>query len=46
MPAFSVFCWTPGWRGYCSIEMEGAEEAATAVPKSIEMLRQAWDEAV
>ena len=34
-----------GWRGYCSIEMEGAEEAATAVPKSIAMLQQAWDEA-
>ena len=34
-----------GWRGYCSIEMEGAENAATAVPKSIAMLQQAWEEA-
>ena len=35
-----------GWRGYCSIEMEGAEAAATAVPQSIAMLRQAWQEAI
>ncbi|MYJ78398.1 MAG: sugar phosphate isomerase/epimerase, partial [Caldilineaceae bacterium SB0670_bin_27] len=34
-----------GWGGYCSIEMEGAENAATAVPKSIEMLRNAWESA-
>lgn len=34
-----------GWRGYCSIEMEGAEDAATAMPKSVAMLRQAWDRA-
>ncbi|MBI1294607.1 TIM barrel protein [bacterium] len=33
-----------GWSGYCSIEMEGAEDASTAVPKSIEMLRRAWAE--
>ncbi len=35
-----------GWRGYCSIEMEGAEEAVTAMPKSVEMLRQAWERAI
>ncbi|MCY3993874.1 MAG: sugar phosphate isomerase/epimerase [Caldilineaceae bacterium] len=35
-----------GWRGYCSIEMEGAEDATTAVPKSIEMLRKAWGDAI
>jgi L-ribulose-5-phosphate 3-epimerase len=34
-----------GWSGYCSIEMEGAEDASTAVPKSIEMLEQAWQKA-
>lgn len=31
-----------GWEGYCSIEMEGAEDAATAMPKSVEMLQAAW----
>jgi len=31
-----------GFRGYCSIEMEGAEDAATAMPKSIDLLREAW----
>jgi L-ribulose-5-phosphate 3-epimerase len=34
-----------GWSGYCSIEMEGAEDASTAVPKSVEMLQQAWQKA-
>ena len=31
-----------GFSGYVSIEMEGKEAAATAVPKSIEMLETAW----
>lgn len=31
-----------GFNGYCSIEMEGAEDAATAMPKSVARLRQAW----
>ena len=35
-----------GFRGYCSIEMEGADPAETAVPQSIEMLQAAWAEAV
>jgi L-ribulose-5-phosphate 3-epimerase len=34
-----------GWSGYCSLEMEGFEDASTAVPKSVEMLRAAWAEA-
>lgn len=34
-----------GFRGYLSIEMEGKENAETAVPKSIEMLGQAWKDA-
>lgn len=34
-----------GFRGYCSIEMEGAEPAETAVPKSIDLLRSAWQAA-
>ena len=29
------------YQGYISLEYEGKEDAATAVPKSIEMLRQA-----
>jgi len=33
---------TAGFRGYCSIEMEGAEDAATAMPKSIDLLRESW----
>jgi sugar phosphate isomerase/epimerase len=31
-----------GWQGYCSIEMEGAEDAATAMPKSVDLLQRAW----
>lgn len=31
-----------GFGGYCSIEMEGAEPAETAMPKSVELLRSAW----
>lgn len=31
------------YRGYISLEMEGKEPAATAVPKSIAMLRKAFD---
>jgi L-ribulose-5-phosphate 3-epimerase len=31
------------YRGYISLEYEGREDAATAVPKSIEMLRKAMD---
>ncbi len=31
-----------GFQGYVSIEMEGHEHADTAVPKSIEVLREAW----
>ena len=34
-----------GFRGYCSIEMEGAEAAETAMPKSVELLREAWQAA-
>ncbi len=30
------------YRGYVSLEMEGREEAATAVPKSVAMLREAF----
>ena len=35
-----------GFRGFCSIEMEGADPAETAVPQSIEMLQAAWAKAV
>ena len=35
-----------GFSGYVSIEMEGAEAAETAVPKSIAALEAAWDQAV
>jgi sugar phosphate isomerase/epimerase len=35
-----------GFTGFVSIEMEGAEEATTAVPKSIAVLQQAWAQAV
>jgi L-ribulose-5-phosphate 3-epimerase len=35
-----------GFQGYVSIEMEGAEDAATAMPKSVELLRNAWAHAV
>ncbi|HEV8542711.1 MAG TPA: sugar phosphate isomerase/epimerase family protein [Verrucomicrobiae bacterium] len=31
-----------GYRGYVSLEFEGKQDADTAVPKSIEMLRQAF----
>jgi sugar phosphate isomerase/epimerase len=31
-----------GFRGYVSLEMEGKEPAATAVPKSLEVLRAAF----
>ncbi len=34
-----------GFSGYCSIEMEGAEDATTAMPKSIALLTKAWTEA-
>jgi len=32
-----------GYKGYVSLEFEGKDPADTAVPKSIEMLRQAFD---
>jgi len=32
-----------GYAGYVSLEMEGKEGPDTAVPKSIVMLRQAFD---
>ena len=35
-----------GFSGYVSIEMEGAEAAETAVPKSIAVLNKAWQDAV
>jgi len=35
-----------GFKGYVSIEMEGAEAAETAVPKSVDVLRAAWAKAV
>lgn len=35
-----------GFTGYVSIEMEGSEEAETAMEKSTTMLRTAWAEAV
>lgn len=35
-----------GFSGYVSIEMEGAEAAETAVPKSIQVLQKAWQQAV
>ena len=31
------------YQGYISLEFEGKEDAATAVPKSIEMLREAME---
>jgi L-ribulose-5-phosphate 3-epimerase len=31
-----------GFQGYVSLEMEGREGAATAIPKSLEVLREAW----
>jgi sugar phosphate isomerase/epimerase len=31
-----------GFKGYVSLEMEGKEDAATAVPKSLELLRRAF----
>ena len=31
-----------GYRGYLSLEMEGKEDPATAVPKSLELLRKAF----
>lgn len=34
-----------GYRGYVSLEMEGKEDAHSAVPKSIAMLRRAFDQA-
>jgi len=34
-----------GFQGYVSIEMEGAEAAESAVPKSVAMLREAWAQA-
>lgn len=33
------------FRGFVSIEMEGAEDAVTAMPKSVEMLHEAWEAA-
>jgi len=35
-----------GWQGYCSIEMEGGEDASTAMPKSVTMLQAAWEKAI
>jgi sugar phosphate isomerase/epimerase len=35
-----------GFQGYVSIEMEGAEAAETAMPKSVATLREAWAQAV
>jgi sugar phosphate isomerase/epimerase len=35
-----------GFSGYVSIEMEGAEDAATAMPKSVAQLQEAWTLAV
>jgi len=32
-----------GFQGYVSIEMEGHEHADTAVPKSVTVLREAWE---
>jgi len=34
-----------GFMGYVSIEMEGQEAAATAMPKSVAMLQSAWQQA-
>jgi hypothetical protein len=31
-----------GFHGYVSLEMEGKEDPATAVPKSLEVLREAF----
>jgi len=33
-----------GFSGYVSIEMEGAEAAETAMPKSVTMLKRAWEQ--
>ncbi|MEM7134451.1 MAG: sugar phosphate isomerase/epimerase family protein [Chloroflexota bacterium] len=35
-----------GFCGFVSIEMEGGEDAETAMPKSVAMLKDAWAEAV
>ena len=35
-----------GFQGYTSIEMEGQEEAVSAMDKSVAMLTKAWDDAV
>ncbi|CAN5865112.1 sugar phosphate isomerase/epimerase [soil metagenome] len=35
-----------GFKGYVSIEMEGAEAPETAVPKSIDVLNKAWQQAL
>jgi sugar phosphate isomerase/epimerase len=35
-----------GFNGYVSIEMEGGEAAETAMPKSVAILQQAWQQAV
>ena len=35
-----------GFSGFVSIEMEGAEAAETAMPKSVAMLHEAWDVAM
>lgn len=35
-----------GWSGYCSIEMEGADPAESAMPESIDLLENAWNDAV
>ena len=32
-----------GFRGYVTLEMEGKESATTAVPKSVELLTEAWN---
>ncbi len=38
--------WQAGWRGYCSIEMEGQMPAQEAMPVSVHMLREAWAQAL
>ncbi len=35
-----------GFAGYVSLEMEGGETSETAVPKSVDILRAAWQKAV
>jgi len=35
-----------GFAGYVSIEMEGQEAAKTAMPKSVALLDEAWNQAV